>query len=270
MGFMGLAVVGILLVALAVAAFMMILFFILAVILGVKGHKIAAVVFTSIGTVILAGLVTVGILVFMPKNITIQKPDGSEFKIIETEAYAFSNAITNKDIEAVQSLLGKYPDLVYYKGINGQCAADEASTTLDIGLTRIILDHGGQFDGEFEHRDSIYNYSLEYFFSTVMGVRSSKEINDMVKFMLDNGAQVNFEDKSHPNALFRAVWYIVADGSVDDTDIELLQMLIDHGASISEKSTDYYPKEFLEMVAEQYGISDGDQGYEKAKQVLTR
>lgn len=270
MGFMGLAIVGILLVVLAIAALIMIICFVLAVVLGIKGHKTAAIVLTSIASVILVGFIVLGIIIFMPKKIEVETPDGNIFPIIETDAYAFSEAIHNTDIVTVEKLLDKYPELVYYKGINGQSPADEASVTLDINLVQTILDHGGRFDGEFEHSDSIYDYSLEYFFSELIGTPSSDAINDMAEFMLNNGAAVEFDDNTHPNALFRAVWYICADGSIQDTDIDLLRLLIDHGASITESNSYYTPSEFLQMAAGQYNISDKDSGLTKAKNLLTQ
>ena len=87
---------------------------------------------------------------------------------------------------------------------------------------------------------------------------------------LNNGAAVEFDDNTHPNALFRAVWYICADGSIQDTDIDLLRLLIDHGASITESNSSYTPSEFLQMAAGQYNISDKDSGLTKAKNLLTQ
>ncbi len=273
MAFMGMFIIAIVLIALFTAFCIMVTSFILAIVFKTKQRKVPFIIFTSIGSVLLAGFIVLGVIIFGPKSVSIESPTGQITKIPQKEAYAFSEAISNEDIQGAAALMDKYPELVYYTGSNGQSPLDEASNTLNIELAECIIDHGAVYDDEFMHRKSVYDYSLEYFFAkhtTNNYIDPGMSLNNMVSFMLENGAGVDFNSTYHPNALFSSVWYICSDEVIQERDLELLQLLIDHGANISKENTSgECPADFLEMAAQQNNVSLDSENYIKAEKLLS-
>ena len=270
MAFMGMFIIGIVLFIIAVFLIAMVICFIAAIVLRIKGHKTASIISLSVGGVILTGFIILGVIILGPKTVNIETPSGEIYSLKDTETNAFEDAINSKDLNTVNKMLDEYPYLIYYRGISNQALIDVASKTLDIDLTQTLISHGARFDGEFEHNKSIFDYSLDCFFSDITGMESNRDVNRMAEFMIDNGAEISFENKNQPNALFKAIWYICDDGSVQEIDIELLEMLIDHGADVTDKdSSSYSLAETFDMAAFQNGIYENDIGYQKAMKLLT-
>ncbi len=273
MAFMGMFIIFVILVLLFIAFNTMIVSFILAIVSTNKKKTVSSVIFWSIGSLLLTGFIILGVLIFGPKSVEIETPTGQFAKVPKKEANAYIEAISQEDIQTTKAKMDRYPELIYYTGFNGQSPLDKASNTLNIELAECVINHGAVYDDKFMHRESIYNYSLEYFFATQTTddlVYPGMKINSMVSFMLENGAGVNFDNTNQPNALFSSVWYICRDGVIQDMDLTLLQMLIDHGANISEQNTiGEYPTDFLKMAAEQNSVPLDSENYIKAEKLLS-
>lgn len=261
MAFMGMIFAGAALVILCICAFLTLLFLILAIVF--KKKKIPRIVFTALTVLNFLPIAGAVWLVFVPHPFTIETPDG-EVKMSAGKDKRLTEAIAEQDLEEIDRLLEKYPALTFYRDINGRTVLEHAMFANDIEMMSCALKHGAAFDEPVVYDRLIYGCSLEYYFY------SGDEKNyDTVKYMIDNGAAVEFNDKrSAPNALFPAVWYICQDGLVSDEDITLLQLLIDSGADVNEASTasaNAALDEFMESASHGSGVVRDDRFYKAAE-----
>jgi len=272
MAFMGMVIIAIVLLLLLIAFTVMVTLFVLAIVFKIRKKTVPSIICTTVGTLILAAFIYLGVVIFGPKSVKIVTPTGEITKISRDEAHAFTEAISQEDFQTVITLMDKYPDLIYYSGFKEQPPLDKASNTLNIEIVQFLLDHGAKYDDKFTHKDSIYHYSLESFLtsqSTEDFVDHSVEINNMVRFMLENGASVDFDNTFNANALFIAVWHICYDGEIQSTDLDLLQMLIDYGADIKkENSNGEHAADYLKKAAEQHFVDPDNEYYKTAEQML--
>lgn len=85
--------------------------------------------------------------------------------------------------------------------------------------------------------DNEYKYSLECYFDTYFrrsGLENLKHTEyECVKFMIDNNAKVEY-DSNDFSVLFYAVESICYDGSISDEDVQMIKLLTESGADITD------------------------------------
>lgn len=274
MAFMAMVIVAIVGGIFLIFLFLMLLFIILGIVKSKKKKKSAKVFFTLSGIIfaLLAGFL---LFLFGPRIREIDTPDKT-VKVGEWITNDLAESIENEDIEQVEEMLIKRPELLYYVDINGQGILDKAALTGNVELVQCILNYGGKFDDPLIHEKNVYKYSLELYFHRLLvgeeGQKASEEgIAPMIECMLENGAVATFDgDNNTPNALWVALWWITQDNEISQDDIRVVELLIDYGASCTEK--DYQGETVInllsnEILTKSTSINDPE-GFAKLRKII--
>lgn len=243
MAFMGIALIILIVLAciLIGAVLLMLTLFIVGLILRKKHKKVSRACLTASG-VILAIFAALALYIFFPRPIEVNTPNGTEIVYSNTES-SYAKAVREGDIDKVSKMLDRRPFLiydyhsVYYSGyyIDGLMYAVVDGNR---ELAECIVSHGLTFDnGVTLEGTEYYDYALDFFFDRIPFLEKEIDVSDWLEFMIDNGAAVEYSDGS--NALFEAVDYICYDGVITDEDVEIVSLLIEKGADISD-SPEYY------------------------------
>lgn len=265
MAFIAMVIVGIFGVICVIFLFLMLLFLILGIVKARKKKKSAKVFFSlaAVSFVLLLGFLW---FLFGPKRAEIDTPDGT-VKVSKKITAELEECIENEDIQKLDEMLDKRPELVYYTNSKHHGMLYTAALTGNVELLECVLEHGAKFDDEILHKNLIYEYSLEYYFHNLTHLTEeetekvkSRGSAPIVEIMLENGATVNFENNEEvPNALFIAIWWIVTDDEVTEDELQVVEMLIEHGASCTETNSDGDTiLDVLHHMIEQYTVEDKD------------
>lgn len=147
----------------------------------------------------------------------------------------YKKCIETMNIEKLNKLLDKHHELIYfqpYATILG--LLDYGMITLNIEMMQCALEHGAVFDDYVIFNNLCFQNSLQHFFMHITyksymnekepikkGVTTDKII-DTVRFTLEHGAEVVYEDW---NLYERAEKWVMNDGIVSRKDKELLYLI---------------------------------------------
>lgn len=192
--------------------------FLVAGLLLLKTHPIIAIVLFILSGLNLLGLTAWKIYKYNFKE-TIVTSDG-EVKIKQSKCLKYEEYVESANIEKINELLDKYPEMIYYK------IHDENRQTLlfyglyhcDIDIMQCALSHGKQFN---DPALNINGNFLRHFFAYMNG-NTTNEIINIVKFALEHGAEAVYEDW---DLYERAEKWVMNDGFVSRKDEELLSLI---------------------------------------------
>lgn len=266
MGFLGIALIILVVLAciLIGAIGLMIAFLIAGLILKKRNKKVSAVLLTLSG-IIFALLVALALYIFLPRQIEIQTPDGTQ-TVYSNVDHSYINAIRDGNVEKVNKLLNKYPFLIYedkylyYSGSNYTDGLLYATVNGNKELAECLISHGATYDNGITLENVGYDYTFEYYFgclqnNSITDTEQPDNIDEWIQFMIDNGAAVEFtDDTDTPNALFCAVEYICDDGVISDEDVRVIDILIANGAKITDTEHDVYTYNSRNHTEAQYDI----------------
>lgn len=277
MAFIGLMMANIILLILCIICigilFVILIFLILGIVFAVKKRKKLAIVFFSIdGAILIIIACIIAVIYFTivsPKDKIFETPDGYE-KVSTKIVSELEESIENGDMENVDVILDEYPELIYYADVNHTSFLHKAILSGNVDVAECIIEHGAEFDDEFFLDHLIFDYSFEYYFANLEKGENSDNIYEVVQFMLENGAEVEYEgNNTTPNVLFQAIWWICYDGEISDNDIVLLGLFIDYGASVTETdSTDENVIDYYYIAASTNGISYDNKEFIKGLETL--
>ncbi len=255
------------LVILGICFFSALLFLMLAIVFRKKKPvRIVCTVLTVLNFLPIAGAVWL----FMPHSFMVETPDG-EVRVPASKDIQFMEAMKNSDCKAIEKMLNKYPALVFYRDMKGRTVLEQAMLANDTEMMKCALDHGAIFDDPFFYDNYTHaQCSMQYYLEETDRNGKSIASYDTVKYMIDNGASVDYKDKSSsPNALFDIARSMCMDGSVSEAEVDVLKLLIDSGADVSEvsKDTDNTPYDALLKSAESNSVTK-DSLYRQAEELL--
>lgn len=239
MGFLGYSLVILFVLGLIIlGAFVVMIFsFVFGLIQKKKGKKsgkryliLSGIIFTLFASTI--------IYFVIPKIIPVETPDGNAY-VWSNQVKKCFDAVNNDDVEALDKCLEKNPALLYYSNENSADILHIAARRNQIDAVKCMIDHGAYFDNGINLSNNYVNlsenriaYSLDYyFFYSKMYYHDDYQEGsslEMIKLMLDNGAQVNYDgDFENPNALFSALMWATDDEKISDEEIEVFELLLD-------------------------------------------
>lgn len=277
MAFIGLLMANIILLILFIICIGILIFILIFLILGIvfaiKKRKKLAIVFFSIDGAILiiiaCIIAAIYFIIVSPKDKTFETPDGYE-KVSAKIVSELEESIENGDTKNVDVILDEYPKLIYYADVNHTGILHKAILSGNVDVAECIIEHGAEFDDEFFLDHLIFDYSFEYYFSSLENSKNSDNIYKVVQFMLENGAEVEYEgNNTTPNVLFQAIWWVCYDCEISDDDIALLNLFIDYGASVTEtNSADENVIDYYYIAASTNGISYDNKEFIKGLETL--
>ncbi|MDO5094964.1 MAG: ankyrin repeat domain-containing protein [Peptostreptococcaceae bacterium] len=182
---------------------------------------------------------------------TIITADG-EWEVSRETVNKLFYAVKDGEVEVVEKMLSENPELIYYRweDFGSIDVLNQALVFHHADVAECFLRHGAKFDSKEQLESG--EYSMEQFISYRMSVLStvgsSEEDNQMLRFMMEHGAQVTFGQESyHPNALFAYISWIDYDEKIGEGEIEIIREMIERGASLTiENMHGQNPLEFFE------------------------
>lgn len=279
MAFMSLVIAGIVLCIVGSILLSFVIFLVLGIImlnskkLDKRRKQIRCTVFFSAAGVLFVIIAALAFLVFGPKKVTLETPDG-DIKISERYVNKVMVAVKAENAAQVSVLLDEHPELVYYADTNRKTFLDMASLMGNTELAAVLVDHGASYDSELTLRHLIYDYSFEMYYDNLCYEynnemykcnRNIDDVYSMTEFMLENGAKAECDGK---NVLPMALILISDDGEIEDKEVQLIKLFIDYGADVTDTfGDDSTVYELFERDIEEYGLS-GD-NVEEISRMLT-
>lgn len=218
MGFLGFTL---LILFFSILLKLMIIFAVIFLVAGLmllKTHETIAIILFILSGFNLFGFIAWKIYEYNFKE-TIVTSDG-EVKIKQSKCLKYEEYVESANIKKINGLLDKYPEMIYYK------IHDENRQTLlfyglyhcNIDIMQCALSHGRRFN---DPALNINGNFLRHFFAYMNG-NTTDEIINIVKFALEHGAEVVYENW---NLYERAEKWVMNDGIVSRKDKELLELI---------------------------------------------
>lgn len=240
------AFMGMFIAAIAIIIFLGIIFFVLLfLIIGLvkkKKQKKSATVFFVLSGMNAVLVILILFLVFGPKKEEIETPTGT-VEVWRSVTKKYEDAMENRDLEKLDSMLSKHPELVYYTDNNVNGILQYGMSTCNIEMMELGIRYGAKFDDALVYDHVIYDGSFPEFFNN-LGYRSTEtyvagettdEILETVKFMSENGADMERGASSSPaNFLFTAIYWIKGDKKISEKDMELILYVVNQGCTLNE------------------------------------
>lgn len=276
MAFIGLVFAQIVLTLLTIDLILTLTFFILAIVFKIFGKKrksrkmkIAGNVFLVPGFIFSIPLLAVGgYLIYNVtfKEVEVTLPDGETKYVTKWDISTIESYAKNPDensINALDKLLDKNSALVFYHDVNHESILDDGLEQGNADIVRIALEHGAIFDDpvRYEHMAYVAS-SMEDYLGDCSGRAITEDDIEIVEMMFENNASTALKnpriDSIYSNVFGKAVWVVLYnDESVTDTELDFLQVFIDHGFSSDR---------WLLLAEEApVGYSFSDEYYEKTK-----
>lgn len=184
-----------------------------------------------------AGVIT---YIAMPKPKTIETPEG-EKTIMSDVKEDYLQAVKGSDYDTVDSLLTKYPELVYCLDVNSLDALQYFADNDDLDGVQLLLDHGARFDNGVTLKHRISEYAIKDYFNYQNTTRTPEGMVKMLKLMTDNGADVNYTNAVHSSnisALFDVMYRVIEDDKIDDGELEAVRVITAAGVDKTKKNAD--------------------------------
>ena len=240
MAFMGLMVVGIILIVLGVMFLLALVLFIIGACVRKKHKKASKVLFIIAG--IDAGLLAAVLLyIYIPKPETIETRDG-EVKIYPSWIAKYEKCLDEGDNDGMRKLIEKHPEMIYYYDVNRVTLLDYGMYNLDVELMQIAIDNGAIFDDPLTYDHLLFEYSFESFFEqldypdwerevTHKAGETTDEMIATVEFMINHGASLEYENAyeyEYQNFYEEAEVWVMEDYDLSDKDKQLLALIEMH------------------------------------------
>ena len=258
MAFMGMVFVGIAAAVLIGMLFFALLFFVIGLILR-KKHKIAARVLFVLAGINLIIVVGVLLFVFLPHPMTVETHDGTA-SLKPSWISEYKKLIAENDIEGLDRLFDRHPEMIYYYDINSVMPLDYALYNTNVPMMQCAIDHGAVFDDPLRYSHRSYECgSLCSFFGELdypdweraeselhkAGVVTD-DILETVRFAIEHGAStVHIPFGNHSDEKIGTLYenmrnWAEADGELSPKDKELLALIRDGipGEASTETNTE--------------------------------
>jgi len=244
MAFFSLLLVNIFIVILVVIFLLMYFSFIASFIIKIINRKkkktslkIASNIFLGLGCFWAIPIITLIIIIILPKKTKIELPDGTVQEAYVKDAeqiLELSRDGSGEALEKLEKMLSKAPYLVYYYDINYNSVLDIGLEESNPDLIRLALSYGAVFDNPVKYEHMAYDHnSMEEFLRCHSKNITDKEV-EVMKLLFDNGASAKCEicaNKSYySNILGESAWsFYYNDEVITDKEIEFLELIKSNG-----------------------------------------
>lgn len=218
MGFLGFTLLILLFSILLKLMIIFAVIFLVAGLILLKTHETIAIILFILSGLNLFGFTAWKIFEYNVKE-TIVTSDG-EIKIKQSKCLKYEEYVESANIEKINELLDRYPEMIYYKihDKNRQTLLFYGLYHCDIDIMQCALSHGKQFN---DPALNINGNFLRHFFAYMNG-NTTNEIINIVKFALEHGARVVYEDW---NFYEQALEWVKKDNVISPKDEELLELI---------------------------------------------
>ncbi len=134
----------------------------------------------------------------------------------------FWDALVKRDYDAANAILAEHPKLDVEHRRLGKTIFQSAIEWRDLKLAQYLLDHGADVDAV--NKDTTQPLIMS---PLLMAAGTGDSSFDLVKFLIDRGANVNTTGRGRETPLHRATQL---------TAPRIMQLLIDHGANLDARN----------------------------------
>lgn len=240
MAFMGIFISLIFLIILVVVGGGGIILLIGGFALRIKGKKMLARFCFVIGGLCVTAVVGVVIFAVIPHPIKVETPDGYA-KIKPSWYKKYNEYLDSRNIEGLEKLVDKHPELIYYYDANFVMLLDYGLYNCDVEIMEIAVKHGAKFDEPLRYDHMVFYSSLHSFYGeldypswekdpdtlTKRGTVTDKMIN-AVDYAIKHGAKTEWKvnhDYETDNFYQQTLDWVNADGKISEKDEELLNII---------------------------------------------
>lgn len=236
MAFMGLMIVGIVLLIFLGIVIFTVATLIIGLVTKKKHKKLSKVllILSGLGVLTIAAIL---LYIFIPRPETIETPNG-EVKIKKSLIEDYKVYLDNRDLEGLKELLDEQPALVYYGDANRVTLIDYGMYNTDVEMMQLAVEYGAVFDNPLTYEHLYFDNSAHSFFIRLdypdrektelheKGV-TTEDILATVEFMIEHGASLIY-DENPGNFYEDAQSWVMIDGVMSDLDVELLELIEDN------------------------------------------
>lgn len=237
MAFMGLMVVGIILMAFVGVVILTVITLIIGLVTKKKHKNLSKIMFilSGVGGTIIA---VVLLLILIPKPEIIETPTG-EVKIRQSKINAYKEYLSERNLDGMRELLDEYPEIVYYQDVNRVTLLDYGMYHTDIEMMKLAMEYGAVFDDPLTYEHLTFANSFDSFFQRLdypnqgdegfhkQGV-VTEDILETVEFMIEHGADLEYDGISnqiYDNFYEEASDWVSEDYVMDELDSRLLELI---------------------------------------------
>ena len=181
-------------------------------------------------TGILCLILPVGVfLVFYPNDrIVVYTPEG-EATVREMQVKSLELAIGRDEVEELEELLKKKPELLYCTWEN-QTVLGRAISAESVNVVEFLLKYGVDVD-EVDNLE--FDTSMTYATRNMQSI-TAEESFEIMNLLMDYGADMN-ATLGGASPVQYLILYIVEDSNVSVEELEMLERFIEEGASLTQE-----------------------------------
>ncbi|MCD7724048.1 MAG: hypothetical protein LUI12_00595 [Clostridiales bacterium] len=237
MAFIGIVILGIILLVLGIGIFLSIVFFILAIGRKVRKRK-ASGAFMILGILCMSpAILCVALYSLIQMISTVTLYDGSKAVISSKKELEFyelikKDTVTDSDLEAIEELLLDTPNLIYCLDANLNGMIDFGLSKGDYDLVEMALKYGAVFDDARKYEHTGTNNSMEFYLDEMIGRTLTSGDIDILNRMFENNAAMEFGGKGYyySNYFGMACWNVLYnDETVTDAELEFVKVFLNNG-----------------------------------------
>ena len=249
MAFIAMVFASIFVLLLMILVFLMLIFLVLATVFKVVGKKngnrkfkTAGNVFLVLGIIFAAPLIALtAYSVYSSIYTEVTLPDGETKKVLSQHVSEMEACLDDPDessVKALEELLDKDSNLVFYHDINHYSIIDNGIKMGNADIVRIALAHGAIFDDpERYDRMAYVSGSMDDFleYDGCANRSITEDDVEILKLMFENNASTEAKTRKgwgYSNTFGKAVWAVLDyDESITDTELEFIQVVVDNGVA---------------------------------------
>ena len=177
---------------------------IIGIILMIKKKKVPATILLVLAAIpAVITVIAISVLIYKNEFPKYDTYDGRKVTVSMKNVRIMKEYIRADDMDGLDELLDKHPELIYYQDNNHQSLLEYGLHDHNVEIMQIAVDHGSEFDAEPNFELLIYDYSLERFFDLgywsfalykepdppkIVYGETTDEMIEAAKFAIDHGA----------------------------------------------------------------------------------
>lgn len=209
MAFAGMFIAAIFIVIAIIVFIIALIELIVGIVLMCKKKKVPAIIFFVLAAIpVIITVIVVSVYSYKQNNPQFETYDGGTVTLHMRDVNKMKDLLRAKDMDGLDKLLDKHPELIYYQDINRRTLLEFGLESCSVEVMEIAYDHGARFDEPVVFDRLIYDYSLQIFANDnywcflysydddfepwLNKGETTDEVIDALKFAVEHGAKADW------------------------------------------------------------------------------
>ena len=240
MAFAGMFIAAIFIVIAIIVFTIALIELIVGIVLMCKKKKVPAIILFVLAAIpVIITVISVSVYMYKQNHPQFETYDGGTVTLNMRDVNKMMDLLRAKDMDGLDKLLDKHPDLIYYQDINRRTLLEFGVESCSVEVMEIAYDHGARFDEPTVFDGLIYDYSLEAFADEnywnflysyndefepwLIKGETTDEVIDALKFAVEHGAKTDWDMVGGWTFADRIREWAKSDGNYTAKDRELVQ-----------------------------------------------